>query len=396
MQRRALIVADAAGPDAAAAMTLQRLGFAVVDRSSGMDEALEQLTQAHYDLVILPVQDADGVRLASLERVLHQERHTFAIGTAPQPDPDVIVRAMRAGVHEFLVSPPETKDLTAAVDRLMRRSQGGAQRGQVFAVFSGKGGLGTTSIAVNLAHGCAVNNPAARVALADLVVTGGDVRVFLNLDPVYDMSNVAQKLDRLDSQLLNSLLTPATDGVWALPGPDSAEADELLDASTVSAIIEALRVNYAFTVLDCEHHMSERTLAAMDAADRILLVTQLSVTALRSTQRTLTLCRRLGYPEEKFCVVVSRVHTNWVLGVDDATQALKVPIYWKLPNDYAASAAAVSRGVPLAVAEPTSKLAASYTELAAKLGGSAAPPSATNGNGKSGASSLRRLLRLKN
>jgi len=201
----------------------------------------------------------------------------------------------------------------------------------------------------------------------------------------------------VDAELLNSILTPAGTGVWALPGPDSPEADELLDANVVGLIIGALQSHFAFTVLDCEHHMSERTLAAMDAADRIVIVTQLTVPGLRSAQRTITICRRLGYPEEKLKIVVSRHQPSDILSLTDAAQALNTEIFWKLPNDYRPSAEALTRGVPLAEVAPGSKLAWSYDQLAAKLGGAGDRASAAgrNGHNTSETPALRRLFGMK-
>jgi pilus assembly protein CpaE len=286
---------------------------------------------------------------------------------------------MRSGIHEFLPLPLDDKDLASAVDRLMRRNQASAQRGRVIAVYSGKGGLGNSTIAVNLAHGFAANHRSARVAVADLVVAGGDVRVLLDLRPAYDMADVASKLDRIDSDLLHSLMTPSRGGVWVLPAPDDSELDNVLDGNVTSTIIELLRNDFALTVLDCEHHLGERTLAALDSADRILFVTDLSVTALRSTQRSLGLCRRLGYPDEKLCVVVNRYQSGEVLSPADASDLLKSEIFWRLPNDYKTAAAALAKGVTVGEGEPLSRLSASFSQLAAKLGGAA--PS-MNGNGK--------------
>jgi pilus assembly protein CpaE len=286
-----LIVAGAAGPHEAAANILGRFGLNDIEDSPNVDQAIEALRRVHYDLIILPLQDITQLQLAALDREIRRGRFTFIIGTAPKSDPDLILRAMRAGIHEFLVYPPDPTELAAAVDRLMRRNPSDGKRGEVYAVFNSKGGLGTTTIAVNLAAAFARNNPQARVALVDLVVEGGDVRVFLNLRPAYHLGDLIEKLDRVDADLLYSLLTPREGGVWVLPGPDSPEFDDLLDSQTITTMIEHLRSHFAFTVLDCEHHMSERTVSALDLADRILLVTQLTVPALRSVQRSLSLFR---------------------------------------------------------------------------------------------------------
>ncbi|MEO7367305.1 MAG: hypothetical protein ABIZ36_05070, partial [Gemmatimonadaceae bacterium] len=174
----------------------------------------------------------------------------------------------------------------------------------------------------------------------------------------------------IDAELLNSLLTPCPGGVWALPTGDSPEDEELFDSAAVGAILNLLRSHFAVTVVDCEHHLSEATLTALDAADRIVLVTQLSVPALRSTQRSLAVCRRLGYDDNKVCVVVNRYQSGDVLPVKDAEDLLQASVYWKLPNDYRLSATSLTKGIPVALEEPGSKLARGYADLAKKISGS--------------------------
>ena len=396
MAREALLVGRAAGPDEQANEVLARFGFTRINHLETVAQAIDQLRQKHVDLVILPLDGVADLQLATLEREIRRERYTAVIGTAPKQEPDVMLRAMRAGIQEFLVSPPDPKDLAAAVDRLMRRTQSSTENGDVIAVYSSKGGLGVSTVAANLAYGFAKNHPGARPALADLVVGSGDVRVLLNLDPPYDLGDLVAKIDRIDADLLNSLLTPTRGGVWVLPAPDAPEADEQIDANTITTVIQHLRSNFLFTVLDCEHQLNDRTLAALDAADRLVLMTHLSVAALRSTQRTVNLCRRLGYPNDKICIVVNRWQSGEVLSPADAEDVLKAEIFFKLPNDYRVASGALTNGLPVAEFEPGSKLAWAYTQLAAKLGGG--DPAKTNGaphqNG-AGGSRLKNLFARK-
>jgi pilus assembly protein CpaE len=391
MKLSALIAGNAAGPHDVASGVLARFGFARAHTAASRSEALAKMRDQHFDLVVLPLQDVQAVELLNLEREIRKGTQTAVIATAPISDPDLIVRAMRAGVHEFLVYPPTPEDLAGAVERIMRRMRSGSMEGELFAVYSAKGGLGCTSVAVNLAHAVASTRSDARVALADLVVAGGDVRVFLNLKPTYDLSHLVAKGDKVDADLLMSLMSACAGGVWALPTGENAELEDVFDAQAISAILHHLRQHFALTLIDCEHHLSERTLTAMDAATRILLVTQLDVPSLRSTQRTLTLCRRLGYGDEKLCVIVNRHQSGDVLPLRDAENLLQASIWWKLPNDYRLSATALTKGVPVAVEESNSKLARSYRDLAVKLAGAVATrggaPS-TNGTG----SRLRRLF----
>jgi pilus assembly protein CpaE len=395
MARNALIVGDSAGPEPVAAGVLKRFGFAPPSHTATVDGALGQLRDDHFDLVIVPLHELGPVQLAELDQLVRRERFSFVIGTAPRSDSELIVRGLRAGIHEFLVSPPDPSELSGAVDRLMRRAPAEVRRGEVFAVYSPKGGLGTTSVAVNLADAFARTNADSRVALADLAVGGGDVRVFLNLSPAYHMGDLVKKLDRADAELFYSLLTPTQRGVWVLPGPDDPELDDELGSSTTSSMIDQLRLHFAFTVLDCEHHLSARTVAALDAADRVVLVTQLNVPSLRSMQRTLVLCRQLGYPTEKLCVLVNRYKADDVLTLKDASQVLTCDVATTLPNDYQLSSSALTQGVPVAQLSVDAELSRSYARLAAKLGGSPADLVAAPVAGQAGSSRLGRLFGLK-
>ena len=394
MPRHALIVAEAAGPEPAAASVLKRFGFAPPSQAPTVEEALSLLRRDHFELVVVPLHELAPVQLAELDQLVRRERFSFVIATAPRSDPELIVRGLRAGIHEFLVSPPDPSELAGAVDRLMRRAPAEVRRGEVVAVYSPKGGLGTTSVAVNLADAYARTHSDSRVALADLAVGGGDVRVFLNLSPAYHMGDLVKKLDRADAELFYSLLTPTQRGVWVLPGPDDPELDDELGAATIGLMIEQLRVHFALTVLDCEHHLSERTVAALDAADRILLVTQLNVPSLRGMQRTLALCRRLGYPSEKLCVLVNRYKADDMLTLKDASQVLTCDVATTLPNDYQLSSSALTQGVPVAQLSADAELSRAYARLASKLLGTpadAAPAPADHSAGLR----LGRLLGLR-
>jgi pilus assembly protein CpaE len=390
MSRQVLLVGQSAGPDELAGEVLGRFGFSTILRAETLAHAVDMLRQHPIDLALIPLEGASDLQLTALDREMRRERSVAVIGTASKADPDIMIRAMRAGIQEFLVSPPDPKDLAAAIDRLMRRTLTHAVNGQVVAVYSAKGGVGVSTIAINLAFAFAKIQEKARHAIADLVIPGGDTRVLLNLNPSYDLGDLVDKLDRVDADLLNSLLTPSDAGVWVLPAPERPEAHEQVTAATVSTIIGHLRANFMSTVLDVEHQLSDRSLAALDAADRILLVIELSVASLRSAQRALTVFRRLGYPNDKTCVVVNRFQSGEVLTVADAEKVLKSDVYFRLPNDYRVASGALTRGVSVLEFDPNAKLALAYHQLASKLTGAAHAAS----NGSSATASSSRLKQL--
>jgi pilus assembly protein CpaE len=391
--RRALIVRGAVGADATAVELLHQRGFAGIVSATGVDDALARIQLEHFDLVIVPMAEMHSAHLQLLDRAVQRAQSTFVVGTAETADPDLMLRGFRSGISEFLLLPLQPTEFGAAIDRLLQRIQaaGGGRDGTVIAVYSAKGGVGVTTVAVNLAHALAQVRQDDEVLLADLVTGSGDIRVHLNISPTYDRGDLMQKLDRIDKDLFRSVLTESVDGLWVLPGPDAAELNGALDGESTNVIINQMRQDFGFAVLDCDHYLGDSTIAALETADRILMVTDLSVAALRNTQRALLVARRLGYPDEKLSVVVNRSQSGEALSAVDAQEALKRAIYWKFPNDYRTAAGALTKGVPIARFDAKSKLSVSFRQLAEQLAGSHATAS-RNGAHPTGRTRMSQLF----
>jgi pilus assembly protein CpaE len=369
MARQALVIGDAVESDDQIEATLARYGIEGIRRARNVGEALELLAKTHVEVVFAPMDALTEPLLVQLDRALRRDRPTEVIGTAPSQDPELMLRAMRAGIQEFLVRPIVAADLASAMDRITRRTSAGASLGTVIACYSAKGGVGVSSVAANLATALATVQAKARVAVADFVVPNGEQRLLFNAGVAYDIADVAGKADRLDVEMLNSVLAPVRDGVWLLASSERPEADDAIDAAVVTAVLQHLRSSYTYTVVDCEHQLNDRTLAALDAADRIVYVTQLNVSALRGAQRALNLFRRLGYSAEKLCVVVNRYQSGDVLSVSEATSVLKTEVYFRIPNDYKTMSEALTRGIPVSQVEGSAKITQAFDQLARKLSG---------------------------
>jgi pilus assembly protein CpaE len=214
--------------------------------------------------------------------------------------------------------------------------------------------------------------------------------VMLNLAPAYDVGDLVARVNTIDADLLTSILTPAPGGVWVLPSSDRPEIAELVDSATATTLIGELRKHFAYSVLDCEHYLTDRTLAALDAADKIVLVTQLNVATLRGTQRTISLCQRLGYGDEKLLVVVNRHQSSEVLTPADASTLLNLPIFHLLPNDFRTADGAASKGVPVGRYDKSSRLSQSYASLVTKLTGIGG----ANGKAQAASSRLSRIFSI--
>ena len=204
----------------------------------------------------------------------------------------------------------------------------------MIAVYGARGNVGVSTIAASLAAAFR-SMTSARVALAALdprVLRAGTELAQRDSHPSSVRSNGSESAteDHLAIPGTDAALVRRADGVWTI-APARRRTPAPSDAKSVTAALEAMCAAFAVSVVDLEHQVNERTLAAFDAADRIVMVTEGSVPSLRGTQRVLRLCRRLNYPDEKMCVVANRYDAPGALAVADIATILKREVYWKVP-----------------------------------------------------------------
>jgi pilus assembly protein CpaE len=227
------------------------------------------------------------------------------------------------------------------------------------------------------------------VALVDFTTTGAGVRVMLDLAPVYDLGSIANRTTALDREFVRSCMVSHPAGVDVLVAAEELDATEPLGAETATRVLEVLRQQFDHVVVDVDHHFAEQTIAALDVADRILLVTQLDISALRSAQRTLGVFTRLGYARDKVALVANRRTDRDRIALEDAERVLGRAIDVSVPNDYASCADAITFGRFVQEHAPTSPMVEGVAALVRTLTGDAAP---TPLEARPGGSRLARLF----
>jgi pilus assembly protein CpaE len=367
-------------------------GFAPALMVASLADLTVQLRARNPAVVLVPIPDGGASpELALLESELRRHPATAAIAIAAVKDADTVLAAMRSGITEFLLAPVNASDLDTALGRVSANAAITPSQGRVFTVYSGKGGLGTSTVSLSLAYALAHLSPAPSVALLDFGTTGAGARVMLNLAPLYDLGSVAARANQLDREFLRSVMCQTEDGVAVLAAGEELDAPDPLDASTSARLIELLRREYDYVVIDTDHHFADQTIAALDAADTIVLLSHLDVSALRSTQRTVGVFTRLGYPESKVRIVVNRQSDRDRISLGDAERVIGRRIATPLPNDYTACADAITFGRFVQAQSPSSPLVPAMRALAASLAG--VPDDAEPvRNGRSNGSRLARLF----
>jgi pilus assembly protein CpaE len=310
-------------------------------------------------------------------------------------DGNLILQAIRAGAKEFLTQPLHVEELLNALNRISDRRFGRSgdahkPRGsQVIAVAGSTGGVGTTSVAVNLA--CAIAKEEINsVALVDLDLCLGDADVQLDTIPEYTLVDVAQNITRLDFSLLKRSLTKHSSGVYLLPRPVQLEDIPLINPENVQRVLGLMKASFSHLVVDLSKSYSPVDIAAMKLATDILLVTQLDLPCLRNMVRLLASFKEMEGVIDKVKVVVNRagLETGQIT-LKKAQETIGKEIFWQLPNDYRTMIEVRNNGVPLIEEAPKAAITHSIMALAEVLMGRETPETLT-----AGASASKKLGRF--
>jgi len=331
------------------------------------------VAQTDPDIGLVAIDESPDKALTLVEQLGQTSASCSVLVVSSSSDGNLILRAMRAGAKEFLTEPVRIEDLLGALGRISeRRSSPGDRkvRGcQVIAVAGAIGGVGTTSLAVNL--GCALAAESTHsAALVDLDLCLGDADVFLDTIPDYTLVDVAQNVSRLDFSLLKRSLTKHSSGLYLLPRPVQLEDIGLISAEDLQRVIGLLKATFTHLVLDLSKSYSAIDLMALEMANDVLLLTQLDLPCLRNVVRLMMSFAQMHDLADKVKIVVNRV------GLDSGSITLKKAedtigkqVFWHLPNDYRTMVEARNNGVPLVEQAPKAPITQAFHGLAEVLAG---------------------------
>ena len=331
------------------------------------------VAQTKPDVGVLAL-DADPNKTISLvERLSKENPECVLLVVSGSNDGQLILRAIRAGAREFLTLPLAKEELESALNRVSTQKFGAAdsRRGscEVIAVAGATGGVGCTSVASNL--GCILaGEPGKSVALLDLDLALGDADVFLNVIPDYTLADVVQNVTRLDIQLLKKSLTKHASGLYLLPRPVELHDTNAITAESLRKVIGLLKASFTHLIVDLSKGYSEVDMSVMEAANKVLLVTQLDLPCLRNVVRLMMSFEEIAGLKQKVEIVVNRAGLDsGQISLKKAKETIGREVYALLPNDYRTMVSVRNNGVPLITQAPKAAITIALREMVAKLAG---------------------------
>ena len=370
MAGKVLVVDDDASVQRLLQFTLEHEGYEVVVASDGAD-GLRRWQQDAPSLVLLDVgvSQLDGYEVATRIRAEESgRRHTPIIMLTTDKDVQGKVRALRAGADDYLIKPFHPAELMARMKSLIARFQpseslvGRPPMGRIHAYYGAKGGVGTTTIAINAA--IALHDLGRSVCLVDGNLQFGDHRVFLDLG--LDRKSIVDLVSTptMDADLVKSIVIKHDSGVDLLLAPPSPEAADLVTAAHIHQILELLSGLYDYVIVDIDKRLEDRNLMVLDVADTIFAVMTADLSCLKNVRLVLETIGHLGYEQSKLKLVLNRSNAYTGISVKSAEGALRRPIELQVVNEYRGAISALNTGSPFMVSKSDSVLGRSVADFA--------------------------------
>jgi pilus assembly protein CpaE len=342
------------------------------------EDFFDVVTRLGPDVAVMAVDRDPETCLRQLQQLVAQfpECHFFV--TSSSSDGEMILKFMRAGASEFLVSPLRYEDLQQALQRIAevrsRAGDGDLSIARMIAVAGSAGGVGTTSVAVNLACALAVEERHS-VALIDLDFCLGDIDVCLDTMTEWTFSDLVRTADRLDERLLRRAFVKHDCGLFLLSRPVPLHNRQKIATDELNCFINLLATTFSHVVFDLSKSYGIVDRVVLSRSDQVLLVTHLDLASLRNSLQLLAFFSELRKESQAARVVVNRVDLEQqLLSIKKVEEVMGRKIYWRIPHDQQAMNEARTAGIPLIQQAPRAAITRNIAHLAEAIAEDQAAP----------------------
>jgi pilus assembly protein CpaE len=362
----------------------QHYSISIKTQSRQIGKALEQMVLSTGEFRFCDLKERPDLLIFQLSEAFEKEFKLLeslsasgAVGEiffiAEESDTNLLRQAMRIGAKEFFSQPLNEPEIITALSGFKKRAQHSALNepvhdGQIIHMMGAKGGVGTTTVAVNLAMMIAELKSAGTVAVVDLNTVFGEIPLFLSVKPTYHWGQIIKNMNRLDSTFLLNAMAKHASGVHILPSPSYLNGHPPATADIMERLLGAMKNTFDYIIVDGGQSLEGPALKTMEMSDQVILLTLLSLPCLRNTNNVLKSLSGLGtIPKDRLRLIVNRFLKKSDISIEDAEESVKSEIFWRIPNDYKTTMSAINRGLPLHDISPRAGITKSLAALADTL-----------------------------
>lgn len=354
----------------------------VVGEAGDGEEAIAMTRELRPDIILMDINMPRLDGISATEAISMEIPECAIIIISIQGEHEYLRKAMNAGAREFLVKPFSASELAETIRKVYETHQKRStylkipqqelkdaayrkQQGRVITFFSTKGGTGKTTLATNLAV-CLSQETKKNVALVDLDLTAGDIAVLLNIDAKGTIADLVQEQDNIDFGLLDSFLIPHLSGTKLLAAPTGPEQAELVRPEHVEQVLQLLKDNFDYVVVDTAPFYSDINLEVLEASDQVILVLTQELTSLKQTTTALEILNTLNYAP-RVRVVLNQYSSESGIKTPDLEKSLSTGLSAIIPEDRKTVRDAINKGLPFVMARAGSRVALSVREMVTAL-----------------------------
>ena len=359
----------------------------VIGAATNGEEGIAMAVELQPDIVLMDINMPGVDGITASERISQQVPFTQIIMMSVQGEADYLRRSMLAGAREFLIKPFSSDELVSSIRRVyqlgasrrqampdMRQAADRRldapqtlvqQAGKIVTVFSAKGGVGCSTIAVNLAIALQ-QHAAIKVAVVDTSLQFGDVGVLLNL---YARNTIADLVtaDELETELLNDIFIPHSSGIKALLAPPRPEVADTVTPALVTDVLQYLRKMFDIILVDTGSVLDDMVLNVLDLSDKIIVVTTPEIPSIKDAKLFFEVTEALEYERERIIFVLNKADRRINIRAEHIEANIKYPIQGQLPLDERSVTTAVNQGVPYILGDKNSLLSQATIHLAERV-----------------------------
>ncbi len=362
----------------------------VVGVARSGQEAVELAPQIKPEVIIMDINmpDMDGIKAAELIR--KKLSYAQIVFLSVQNDLNYARRAMAVGARDFLSKPPNIEDLIQAIQKAGtaakeikamesegsknvssqgRKETGGyfpGVDGKVIVVYSPKGGIGTTTVAVNLA--LSLNTPTQKAVIVDTNLQYGDVAVFMNEQSKNSLLDLLLSVDELDTDIVQEVMTTNKEsGLNILAAPIRPEFVEKANGEQVSKLFKFLKKIYNYVIVDTTPTLTQCVQGAIDASDLTILLANQEIPTIKNCHLFLSFLDSVDYPREKILFVMNKYNREIAISPEKVGENLKQPVAISIPLEDKTAFLSVNRGKPFVLENKTLPISKAVLQLASMV-----------------------------